>query len=84
MLPTMQFKIVLQKPESRLMIKYEHIPLSNYGVLLNSWKNWILKNMPIAFLLRNSPIFTILRQPAIACSKLTIETLEQYVKYVQN
>ena len=26
----------------------------------------------------------ILTQPAITCSKLTIETLEQSVKYVQN
>ena len=29
-------------------------------------------------------IISVLSQPAIACSKLTIETLEQGVKYVQS
>ena len=29
-------------------------------------------------------MISVLSQPAIACSKLTIETLEQGVKYVQS
>ena len=32
----------------------------------------------------NGNVFSELTQPAIACSKLTIETLEQGVKYVQS
>ena len=34
--------------------------------------------------LRQKESNTALTQPAIACSKLTIETLEQGVKYVQS
>ena len=94
--------------------------------LLNSWKNWVLKNFPLLFPLREkfpyselfwsvfSLIWTeyreILRididmvgkgddkgiesggedestnasQPAFTCPKLTIETLEQGVKYDQS
>ena len=32
----------------------------------------------------NGPIIEIMTQPAFTCSKLTIETLEQGVKYVQS
>ena len=31
-----------------------------------------------------TPFLTLAAQPAITCSKLTIETLEQSVKYVQS
>ena len=30
------------------------------------------------------PLFKVITQPAITCSKLTIETVEQGVKYDQN
>ena len=36
------------------------------------------------WLTRKKRLFGIISQPAITCSKLTIETLEQGVKYVQS
>ena len=73
--------------------------------LLNSWKNWVLKNGPeelfwSVFSLIWTEYGEILRididesggedestnasQPAFTCPKLTIETLEQGVKYDQS
>ena len=38
---------------------------------------------PFKTMMRNS-FLPIISQPAVTCSKLTIETLEQGVKYVQS
>ena len=50
-----------------------------------------LANIPILYLLKTTGIQKMgtlarnaLTQPAIACPKLTIETLEQSMKYIQN
>ena len=46
--------------------------------LVQKYKQWSFQNI----LSVRKPIFSLFPQTAIICSKLTIETLEQGVKYV--
>ena len=55
-----------------------------YGVITTDYKKSVLAYVSILYGLFMSHLLTNHSQPAFTCSKLTIETLEQGVKYVQS
>ena len=65
----------------RTIIYFKYCFLTNVPSSLNFTNQEIRYNLRIHFLFYKQ---TFLTQPAFTCSKLTIETLEQGVKYVQS
>ena len=77
------FKVTIKKPEQR---QWRH-----FGVFIVSFEQFSYIVLVIPFLALNNlilagkvPLSMLYTQPVITCSKLTIETLEQGVKYVQS